>query len=278
MLLLRPIYRLQGQKGIQRIISSPIVSQQLRCYSDKSSFEHSAKALVGLKNGELQNQQEADEEAKAWIDALKEIRSDFEAKKSGDGKYSPGKAFAPPGVSEIDIIQQVVDEKASEKFQPTQEQKDEITRLKSMPVPPKNDETMNYLTNLIMKDGKKARAEKLMGQALYLVHLQLRQDPVKIVKNILADMAPLLKLKRYTDGGARAELVPTPLNERQRIRQAWLWILESANRRGSKDFSVRLAQEILAAHKGNSPGYEKRNQQHKLAVTKRAFIKLLTKK
>lgn len=250
----------------------------IRCYSsEKNVFEHSAKLLVGLKegeNGQPLSQEEADAEARNWIESLREIRQDFE----GNGqKYTPGKAFAPPGVSEIDVIQQVVDEKASEKFQPTEEQKEELAQVKSMPIPPKYDETMNYLTNLIMKDGKKARAEKLMAQALYLVHLQLREDPVAIVKNILLTMAPLVKLKRYTDGGARAELVPVPLTERQRIRQSWLWILEAANRRASKDFSVRLAEEILAAHNGNSPGFEKRNQQHKMAVVNRAFVRMLQK-
>lgn len=245
--------------------------------SDKSVFENSAKLLVGLKEGEggqPLSQEEADAEARHWIEALREIRQDFE----GNGqKYTPGKAFAPSGVSEIDVIQQVVDEKASERFQPTEEQKEELARVKSMPIPSKHDETMNYLTNLIMKDGKKARAEKLMAQALYLVHLQLREDPVIVVKNILVSMAPLVKLKRYTDGGARAELVPVPLTDRQRTRQAWLWILEAANKRASKDFSVRLAEEILAAHNGNSPGFEKRNQQHKLAVVNRAFVRMLQK-
>lgn len=240
---------------------------------------YSAKHLVGLKNQDSSqpvSRQEADEEAQQWISALKELRKDFTS--NGEETYKPSKALSPSGVGEIDIFQQAIDEKASQKFQPSAEQQAQILKVKGAPIPSKQDSTINYLTNLIMRDGKKARAEKLMSQALYLVHLKKRTDPVQLLKDIIEKMAPLVKLKRYTDGGARAELVPIPLSEKQRIRQAWTWILESANKRPSKDFSVRLAEEIISAANEKSPGFEKRTQQHKVAIVNRSFIKLLTKK
>ncbi|CAN6648127.1 small ribosomal subunit protein uS7m [Trichomonascus vanleenenianus] len=241
-------------------------------------FNSAAKALVGLRKAEGVEslpREEADKIAEEWIASLRELRTDLVDE---NGKYYPSKAFAPEGVAEIDIFQQVIDEKASEKFVPSEQQQEEFLKVKSTPIPARRDETMNYLTNMIMRAGKKARAEKLMGQALYLVHLKKRTDPVALLKRILEDMAPVVKLKRYSDGGARSELVPTPLTERQRLRQSWLWLLESANKRPSKDFSVRLAEEILAAADGRSPGFEKRVQQHKLAIVNRSFVKLLTKK
>lgn len=243
---------------------------------DATVFKSTAKYLVGLRTeSEALSRSEADKEAQEWVDAIREVRNSF----VGNGqKYQPSKIFAPPGQKEIDLFQKTIDQRASEKFDPTAEQLAEYEQIKDKPIPLRNDPTINYLTNLIMKSGMKARAEKKMSQALYLVHLKTRNDPVALLKNILARMAPLMKLKRYTDGGARAELVPTPLSEKQRNRQAWLWILEAANKRPSKDFSVRLANEILAASEGNSPGFEKRIQQHRLAIVNRSFVKLLTKK
>lgn len=220
------------------------------------------------------DREQADQEAKLWIEELRKLQGELVDK---DGVYRPERVFAPQGTQEVDLVQQVINEQSAQKFQPTAEQLEEAARAKSMPIPSKRDETIEFLTNLIMRHGRKARAEKIMSQALYLVHLRLRTDPVELVKRIVEDMGPLVKLKRYTDGGARSELVPIPMSPRQRQHQAWSWIVEAANKRGSKDFSVRLAEEIIAAAEGNSPGFEKRDLQHKNAVVNRAFVKLLQK-
>lgn len=221
------------------------------------------------------SQEEADREAESWINAMQELRKEFLA----SGEFSVSKVIAPPGSEEdFNIVRHVVNAREQRKFEPSEEQKLQHMKLKNLPIPAKKDDTVDFLANLIMRHGRKGRAQKLFSQALYLVHLKTRQDPVAQLKDVLEKMAPLVKLVRFTDGGARAELIPVPLSERQRIRQAWVWILDAAKKRPSKDFSVRLSEEILSAIQGRSPGFEKRVNQHKLAIVNRSFVKLMQKR
>lgn len=173
-------------------------------------------------------------------------------------------------------MQQAVSYELEEgKFQPTAEQALKKAQLQSAKIPAATDPTIKYLTNIIMRHGRKARAQRIMSEALYLVQLKKRVDPVQLLKDTLEKMAPILRLRRYTDGGARAEMIPVPLNERQRLRHAWTWIVEASDKRQSKSFSVRLAEEIIVASNGSGPGYEKKESVHKAGVAARSFIKKL---
>ncbi|ANB13790.1 mitochondrial 37S ribosomal protein RSM7 [Sugiyamaella lignohabitans] len=257
--------------------ASPKPSSASTTPSTASNQPSTAKYLVSLTEKELGEEgitrESADKEAQQWIDALNEVRNEFYA----EGGFSPNKTFAPPGSTDFQFFRDVPRE-TPRSFELTAEQMEQYERIKEKAIPVRNDPTIEYLTKLIMRHGLKARAQKYMSQALYLVHLRTRQDPVALLKDTLEKMAPLVKLKRYTDGGARAEMIPVPLSERHRLRQSWLWLLESSRKRPSKDFSVRLSEEILSAIQGKSPGFEKRTQQHKLAIVNRSYVSLMTRK
>lgn len=241
-------------------------------------LDQSARLLTGIQ--ELRSQKtlsknEAEKEAEEWIKAIQELRKEF----LQDGEFNVSKHFSPFGSEEdFNIVKHATTLRESQKFIPSEEQRLQHIKLKGVPIPPKRDETLNFLVNVIMRHGRKSQAQKSFSRALYLVHLRTRMDPVVQLKDVLEKMSPLVKIVRYTDGGARGELIPLPLTERQRLRQAWVWILEASNRRSSKDFSVRLSEEILSAIQGKSPGFEKKNNQHKLAIVNRAYVKLMQKR
>lgn len=216
----------------------------------------------------------AEGEAAEWLSAIRELRNDFT--KNGTSSFMPNKAFGPDDSTEANLVQQALEyETAARKFVPTEQQSIKAAELAGVAVPVKTDPIIQYLTNMIMRHGRKARAQRIMSEALYLVHLQTRQDPVALIKVTLEKMAPVLRLRRYTDGGARAEMIPVPLNERQRLRHAWTWIVDASDKRPSKSFSVRLAEEILAASKGSGSGFDKKDQLHKAGIAARSFIKKL---
>lgn len=214
------------------------------------------------------------EEAAEWISAIRELRNDFT--KNGTSSFMPNKAFGPDETTEVNLVQQALEAATQgSKFVPSEQQALKASELVGVSVPVKTDPTIQYLTNIIMKHGRKARAQRTMSEALYLVHLQTRKDPIALIKETLERMAPVLRLRRYTDGGARAEMIPVPLNERQRLRHAWTWIVEASDKRPSKSFSVRLAEEMLAASKGSGSGFEKKESLHKAGIAARSFIKKL---
>ncbi|QLL31508.1 hypothetical protein HG536_0B03710 [Torulaspora globosa] len=209
----------------------------------------------------------SDEKIDEWLDAIKSLRAEF-----SEHEFLPESSLAPPGQSRIDIIEDVMSQ--DRKFEPSAQQVEEWERLKDVPIPQRRDPVVQHVTNMIMRHGKKQRAEKILSRALYLVFCHLRQDPVQILKKALDDLAPLMMVRTFNTGVAKAAVIPVPLNQRQRNRIAWKWIVEGASKRASSDFSVRLGEELIAVFKGNSSGFDKRDQIHKTAIAHRAYIRL----
>lgn len=159
-------------------------------------------------------------------------------------------------------------------WKPTKEQVDEYNKLKERPIPVRFDPIVQHVINMLMRDGKKQKAERTLNKALHLVYCQTRLDPVKLLKDSLVKLAPLMITKTFRTGIAKASMIPVPLNQRQRNRMAWGWIIESANKRNSSDLSVRLAEELLAIHRGDSSCFDKKFQIQKTAISNRAYIKV----
>lgn len=209
----------------------------------------------------------SDEKIDEWLEAIKSLRAEF-----SEQEFLPETSLAPPGQTRIDIIGDVM--AANKKFEPTKQQMEEWERLKDVPIPQRKDPILQHVTNMVMRHGKKQRAEKILSRALYLVFCQTRQDPVEVLKKALDDLAPLMMVRTFNTGVAKAAVIPVPLNQRQRNRIAWKWIVEGADKRASSDFAVRLGEELMSVYKGNSSGYDKRDQIHKTAIAHRSYIRL----
>ncbi|EGW31149.1 uncharacterized protein SPAPADRAFT_63061 [Spathaspora passalidarum NRRL Y-27907] len=160
-----------------------------------------------------------------------------------------------------------------DKFEPTEAQLEEVQAYADKKVPLRTDPTIDYLVNLLMRHGKKQLARKTLSRALYIVHLKLRKDPIEVLKQTLDQLAPIVKTSTLKTNTAKNVIIPVPLNEKQRLRFAWLWILEGAEKKKSSDISVRLAEEIIQSYEGKSSGYDKRALMHKQATQQRSYIK-----
>lgn len=209
----------------------------------------------------------SDRQIDDWLKAIDELKDDF-----SQSEYMPEHALAPPGQSKIDIVQEA--NIMAKKFLPSAEQTAEWDTLKEIPMPQRKDPILEHVTNMIMRHGKKQLAERKLSRALYIVYCKTRKDPIEILKKSLDDLAPLMVVKTFNTGVAKSAIIPVPLNQRQRNRLAWKWITESANKRISSDFSVRLGEELISVNNGSSAGFEKRDQLHKTAIAHRSYIKL----
>ncbi|KAH3902501.1 related to 37S ribosomal protein S7, mitochondrial [Saccharomycodes ludwigii] len=205
-----------------------------------------------------------------WLEAIASLKKEFNGQ-----EYLPDNSLTPPGVTRLNIMQEVnAMDNYKKNFTPTSEQLAMLESLKDKPIPERSDPILQHVTNMIMRHGKRERASKILSRALYLVFIQLRQDPIEILKKCLDDLAPLMIVKTFKTGVAKAATIPVPLNKRQRNRLAWKWIVEGSAKRPSKDFSVRLGEELVSVYNGNSSGFEKRDSIHKTAIAHRAYIKL----
>lgn len=221
-----------------------------------NSTSPSLTAQIFPLEKETITEQDVDE----WLSAVKTLRA-------GDRR--------PETEAEV-YLSQLADPQPylKEKFVPSEEQLAEIQRYSNMKVPIKSDPVVGFFVNMIMRHGQKAKAQKIVDRAFYLVYLRTRTDPVKVFYEVLEKMSPLFTVKTMKTGFAKNIIVPVPLTKRQRDRQTIIWLLEGSDKKKSNDLSVRLGEEIVSAWEGKSSGYEKKARMHKNAIAQRSYIRL----
>ncbi|KAI8637464.1 ribosomal protein S7 domain-containing protein [Parasitella parasitica] len=134
-----------------------------------------------------------------------------------------------------------------------------------------NDEVVSQLVNTLMRDGKKARAQRLISDSMKHLSKKLENnnDPYTVLLDAIETASPLLKLSS-TKKGSKVVHVPTALRDRQRRRRAIVWMLEASKKRGEKSFEERFAGEVYDVSQGVSSVLQKKLQIHKQALANRA--------
>lgn len=218
---------------------------------------------------------EKDQELDEWFAAIKRLEQEYNNEINIDelSKEERMTSTLIRRSQEKDLIEDLASSK-DKKFIPTEEQVKQWSQLQGVPIPERHqDPVLQHVINMIMHHGKRQKATTIVSQALYIVFLELRQDPVQVLKHCLDVLAPLVVVKTHK-GGNKAVSFPVPLSKKQRDRKAWMWIVEGSGKRPSKKFSIRLAEEIIAAYKGTSTGFDKRDAMHKAAILNRSYIVL----
>jgi small subunit ribosomal protein S7 len=110
-------------------------------------------------------------------------------------------------------------------------------------------------------------------------------NPTLYLTLAVDSVAPLVKIMRISGGagGGRALEIPSPLPVRQRRRQAFLWILDSVNKKpsvgsGRTQLAHRIASEIIAVVEGRSSVWDKRQTIHKQGTGARSNLTVQVRK
>ena len=86
----------------------------------------------------------------------------------------------------------------------------------------------------------------------------------------LAKIMPTVEVKSRRVGGSTYQ-VPVEIRSARRHALAMRWLNEFANKRGEKDMSMRLGNEILDAIQGRGGAVKKREDVHRMAKANEAF-------
>ncbi len=138
------------------------------------------------------------------------------------------------------------------------------------PDPVYNSVAVTRFINNLMKDGKKAKAQKIFYSALEYVKEKTNKDPFKLFQQALKNVAPLLEVWPRRIAGA-TYLVPRTVRNERRFSKAVKWIIEAAKSRKGKPMFIKLAEEIIAAANNEGSAVKKKLEMHKLAEMNRAF-------
>jgi len=129
-----------------------------------------------------------------------------------------------------------------------------------------NNITIAKFSNQIMRQGKKALAQKIIHGALS----RLGDEPLKIFEQAIQNVGPQMELMSRRIGGANYQ-IPREVAPDRRLTLAMRWIIASAKKKKGKPMAEKLADELKLAAQNQGDAVKKRENIHKMAEANRAF-------
>lgn len=133
-----------------------------------------------------------------------------------------------------------------------------------------NSAQVQYFINYVMKNGKKSLATRLVYNALELAGQRTGVSELEVFEQAIKNVSPVMEVKPRRVGGATYQ-VPMEVPSHRRFALATRWILGSARGRSGRNFSEKLAAEIIDAYNNTGSAIRKREETHKMAEANRAF-------
>jgi small subunit ribosomal protein S7 len=146
----------------------------------------------------------------------------------------------------------------------------EVPKRDILPDPKFGSTDVTKFVNVIMLDGKKAVAERIVYGALSQIEGKGGKNPIEVFSQALANVKPMVEVKSRRVGGANYQ-VPVEVRPVRRMALAMRWLREAAKKRGEKSMTQRLAGELLDAAEGRGGAMKKREEVHRMAEANKAF-------
>lgn len=148
--------------------------------------------------------------------------------------------------------------------------KSQAPKREVLPDPIYNSIAVTKLINNIMLDGKKGTAQKILYNAFEKIEKETGEKAINIFNLALDNIMPKLELRVRRVGGSNYQ-IPVEVSERRRKILGLRWLTNYARLRSERNMEDRLAQEIIAASKGEGQAVKKREDTHKMADANKAF-------
>ncbi|MBI3873808.1 MAG: 30S ribosomal protein S7 [Arcobacter sp.] len=139
-----------------------------------------------------------------------------------------------------------------------------------LPDPIYNSKVITKFINVIMLDGKKSIAQKIMYGAIANLDKKSDGKGIELFEKAIENVKPLLEVRSRRVGGATYQ-VPTEVRAVRRQTLALRWLIDMARKRNERTMVDRLANELFDAsnEKGNS--FKRKEDMHRMAEANKAF-------
>ena len=146
-----------------------------------------------------------------------------------------------------------------------------VGQRKILPDPKFHNELLAKFINILMVDGKKSTAEKIVYGALdILTEKNTEKTHLELFEEALDNIRPQVEVKSRRVGGSTYQ-VPVEVRPVRRNALAMRWLVEAARKRGEKSMAQRLANEMLDASDSKGSAVKKREDVHRMADANKAF-------
>jgi small subunit ribosomal protein S7 len=147
------------------------------------------------------------------------------------------------------------------------------TQAKKLPLAPDakyNDTLVTRFVNNIMWQGKKNTAYNIFYDALDKVAKQTNEDGYDIWKRALSNITPAVEVRSRRIGGATFQ-IPAEVRADRKISLSMKWLIRYSRERNGRSMADKLANEIVAASKGEGAAFKKKEDTHRMAEANKAF-------
>lgn len=143
-------------------------------------------------------------------------------------------------------------------------------RREVIPDPKYKNALVARFINVLMQEGKKSKAEKIVYRAFDIIASKSGKTAMETFQKALDNSRPLLEIKPRRIGGATYQ-VPVEVKPDRGMSIAMRWIRNFARAKKGKPMEVKLADELFDAYKGEGSTIKKREDTHKMAEANKAF-------
>ena len=138
------------------------------------------------------------------------------------------------------------------------------------PDPVYSSDSLAKFVNIVMRNGKRSIAEKIMYDALRRASRQSRKEPMEVFDQALRNATPLLEVKPRRVGGATYQ-VPIEIRPDRRLALARRWLVRYARQRGGRSMAEKLAYELVDASNNTGGAVKRKDETHRMAESNKAF-------
>ncbi len=146
-------------------------------------------------------------------------------------------------------------------------------QAKKLPLAPDgrfNDKLVTRFINNLMWDGKKSTAITIFYDAVDKVSKITNEDGYEVWKKALTNITPAVEVRSRRIGGSTFQ-IPTEVRADRKVSLSIKWMIRYSRERNGRTMADKLANEIVAASKGEGASYKKKEDIHRMAEANKAF-------
>lgn len=133
-----------------------------------------------------------------------------------------------------------------------------------------NDKLVTRFVNCLMWQGKKSVAFTIFYDALDKVEKFTSENGYEVWKRALSNVTPSVEVRSRRIGGATFQ-IPSEVRADRKISLSMKWMIRYSRERNGRSMADKLANEIVAASKGEGAAFKKKEDTHRMAEANKAF-------
>lgn len=141
-----------------------------------------------------------------------------------------------------------------------------------LPDPRFKSKLITELVGVVLKEGKKTLAERIVYTALEKMDQKIegKESTLEKFEIAIENIKPRLEVKSRRVGGSTYQ-VPIEVAPDRSKALALRWLLDAARKRSEDGMAQRLASELISAFNNEGNAIKKKVETHKMAEANKAF-------